>query len=135
MGMNTNKKRGAISEINVVPFIDIMLVLLVIFMITAPLMFNGIDLKLPKTKKVNQVKLTKKQIVVSVLKTGDVFIGEDKFLLSELTREIQARMEVKDQAVFIRADYAIRYGKVAKLISRLKRAGISNISLVTEVEK
>lgn len=129
-------KKGVIAEMNVVPLVDIMLVLLVIFMITAPLMFNGINMKLPKTKKVNRVSLTKNQIIISMDRAGDTFIGQDKFLLNELIKEVSSRLSGNpNQPVFLRADYGIHYGKVAKLISYLKRGGIANISLVTEVER
>ena len=80
MAFKLTKNKGPISEINVTPLVDVTLVLLVIFMISAPLMFSAIKLKLPKTKKVNQLQLTKKQDILSVTPTGELLIGEDKFL-------------------------------------------------------
>ncbi len=67
MGFKLNKKQGPISDINVTPLVDVMLVLLVIFMISAPLMFSGIKLDLPKTKKVNNIQLTKKQVTANTI--------------------------------------------------------------------
>lgn len=128
-----SEKKKVISEMNVVPFIDIMLVLLVIFMITAPLMFNGINLKLPKTKKVNRLNLNKNQIILSYTKSQEIYLGKEKYLVDEVLKEIKARWSREDQVIYLRADFSLAYGKVADLMSFLKRGGISNIALVTEV--
>lgn len=135
MAFKLNKNKGPISEINVTPLVDVMLVLLVIFMISAPLMFSGIKLKLPKTKKVNQLQLTKKQVILSVSPTGELFIGEDKFLKEEVVKVIEEKFsENQTDVLYLRADYTLEYGNIAKLVSLLKRSGISNIALVTEID-
>ena len=136
MDFGGNSKKGAMSEINVTPLVDVMLVLLVIFMITAPLMLNGIKLQLPKTKETNPINLTTRQIVLSFTRTGDIFLGKDKILKDELIKEIKLQFkESKTDTLFLRADFGVRYGQVAKLMSFLKRGGIVNIALVTETEK
>lgn len=136
MAFNLNNKKGLVSEINVTPLVDVMLVLLVIFMITAPLMLNGIKLDLPKTKEVNRMNLSAQQVVLSVTKSDEYFIGTDKFLLDELVSEIKGRFKKNaTQVLYLRADYQLRYGKVAVLMSHLKKAGILNIALVTEIEQ
>ncbi len=136
MAFNLNNKKGLVSDINVTPLVDVMLVLLVIFMITAPLMLNGIKLDLPKTKEVNRMNLSAQQVVLSVTKTDEYFIGTEKYLLSELISEIQGRFKKnKTQTLYLRADYQLRYGKVAALMSHLKKGGVLNIALVTEIEK
>jgi biopolymer transport protein TolR len=136
MSFKLNQRRGPISEINVTPLVDVMLVLLVIFMISAPLMFSGVDLNLPKTKKVSSLKLTEDQVILSLNRAGEFFIGKDKFLKDEVLEAVKAKMlESKTQRVFLRADYGLDYGNVARVISNLKRSGISEISLVTEIEK
>lgn len=136
MGFDLNKKKGPISDINVTPLVDVMLVLLVIFMISAPLMFSGIKLKLPKTKKVNQLRLTKKQVILSISPTGEFFLGENKILQEELVEVVSSKFkEFSSDVLYLRADYGLEYGKVAKIVSLLKRGGISNIALVTEIEK
>ena len=84
MGMNGGSKKGMMSEINVTPLVDVMLVLLVIFMITAPLMLNGIKLQLPKTKETNPLNLTTRQVVLSFTRAGELFLGKDKILKKEL---------------------------------------------------
>lgn len=135
MGFNVGNKKGAISEINVTPFVDVMLVLLVIFMITAPLMLNGIKLELPKTKEVNQINLSTSQVVLSYTKSGDYYIGQDKVLKSELISEISSLFKKnKADTLFLRADFDLQYGKVARLMSFLKRSGILKVALVTEIE-
>jgi len=131
-----SKNDGPISDINVTPLVDVMLVLLVIFMITAPLMLNGIDLKLPKTKEVNQMNLTSSQVILSLTRAGELFIGDQKILKDELVTEIMNLFKKNNtEILFLRADYGIRYGAVAKLMSLLKANGITNIALVTETEK
>ena len=136
MGFDLNKKKGPISDINVTPLVDVMLVLLVIFMISAPLMFSGIKLKLPKTKKVNQLRLTKKQVILSSTPSGEFYLGENKVLQEELVEIVNSKFkEFNSEVLYLRADYGLEYGKVAKIVSLLKRGGISNIALVTEIEK
>lgn len=135
MGFNTGKSKGAISDINVTPFVDVMLVLLVIFMITAPLMLNAIKLDLPKTKEVNPINLTSRQVILSFTKQNEFFLGKDKVLKKELIGEIKKQFkDLKNDTLFLRADYALEYGKVAKLMSSLKSSGIVKIALVTEIK-
>ncbi len=136
MGFKLDKKKGPISDINVTPLVDVMLVLLVIFMVSAPLMFSGIKLDLPKTKKVNNLNLTKKQVILSISKTGEFFLGEKKYLRSELISVITENFKLNNTDVlYLRADYALDYGLIAKLMSHLKRNGVAKSALVTEIEK
>ena len=136
MGFKLDQKKGPISDINVTPLVDVMLVLLVIFMISAPLMFSGIKLDLQKTKKVNNINLTQKQVILSISRTGEFFIGDDKFLKEEIPKVVLARFKDNETDVlYVRADYSLDYGVVAKLISMLKRSGIAKIALVTEIDK
>lgn len=136
MAFNVGKEKKAISEINVTPLVDVMLVLLVIFMITAPLMLNGIKLDLPKTKEVNPLNLNTTQVVLSYTLEEELFLGKEKILNEEVIGEVKAQFqENKTKTLFLRADFGISYGKVAKLMSFLKRGGISQIALVTELEK
>lgn len=135
MAFELNKKKGPISDINVTPLVDVMLVLLVIFMISAPLMFSGIKLDLPKTKKVNNLKLTQKQVILSISKGKEFYIGKDKFLEKELVNVINAKFkEYTTDTLYLRADYGLKYGTIAQMMSMLKRNGISKIALVTEID-
>ena len=136
MALGGNRNKEAMSEINVTPLVDVMLVLLVIFMITAPLMLNGIKLQLPKTKETNPLNLTTRQVVLSLTRSEELFLGKDKISKNDLIKRIGLQFkESKTDMLFLRADFGIRYGQVAKLMSFLKRGGISNIALVTETEK
>ena len=99
-------------------------------------MLNGIKLELPKTKEVNPINLNTTQVVLSYTRSGEYFIGKDKMILEELVPEINALFKKNStQTLFLRADYGLTYGKVAKLMSFLKRSGVTNIALVTEMEK
>jgi len=134
MGFSTHKGKQ-MSEINVTPLVDVMLVLLVIFMITAPLMLNGIKLDLPKTKEVNPVNLTTTQVVLSYTPGGEFYLGKTKILESEIISEIKGEFQKnKTSTLFLRADFSVKYGKVARLMSFLKRSGITQIALVTEID-
>ena len=136
MAFGGNRGNGPISDINVTPLVDVMLVLLVIFMITAPLMFNGIELTLPKTQESNAINLTSDQIVLSFTGSDELYIGKDKILRSELIPVLTEKFsETKNKVLFLRADYKIAYGRVAKLMSYLKANNFNNIALVTEVEE
>jgi biopolymer transport protein TolR len=135
MGMNTGNKKGPVSDINVTPLVDVMLVLLVIFMVTAPMMFSGIQLKLPKTQKVASLNLNSELVILSITDSEHYFIGKEAVDAKELVKAINAELaKNKTDVIYIRADYQLKYEKVAKLISNLKKAGISNIALVTEIE-
>jgi biopolymer transport protein TolR len=135
MGFNLGNKKGAISDINVTPFVDVILVLLVIFMITAPLMLNGIQMELPRTQEVSRLNLTAQQVILSYTTTEEYFLGNEKILENELLEEIGARFkENNTEVLFLRADHSLSYGKVARLMSHLKRGGISQIAMVTETE-
>jgi len=133
MGMNSKGKKFA--DINVTPMVDVMLVLLVIFMITAPLMLNGIKLKLPKTKEVNRLNISHSQVVLSITKNEEYYLGKTLVKNENITKLIKSKINVISDVLYLRADFSLKYGKVAKIMSSLKNAGIKNIALVTEISK
>lgn len=137
MGMQMGSgKKGPVSDINVTPLVDVMLVLLVIFMVTAPMLFSGVNLKLPKTQKVNNVGLRPELVILSVTETEQFFLGKTAILAKDIVPSILDQFKKNNtDVVYLRADYNLKYEKVAKLIANLKKAGVSNIALVTEVEK
>jgi biopolymer transport protein ExbD len=136
MGMNHGGKKGPVSDINVTPLVDVMLVLLVIFMVTAPMLYSGIDLKLPKTQKVNNVALKAELVVLSVTGNEQYYLGKNLITGKDLIPSILKQFKTNGtDIVYLRADYALKYEVVAKLIANLKKSGVSNIALVTEVEK
>lgn len=122
--------QSTLADINMVPFIDVVLVLLIIFMITAPILQSGIEVDLPKTtfaKEINERKL-----VVTVDKNNLVYIGDTPVNIHNLGNELKKQMKKPDQSVFLRADESISFGTFAKVIDTLRVSGISNISVVTE---
>jgi biopolymer transport protein TolR len=128
------------SEINVTPFVDVMLVLLIIFMVAAPLLTAGVPLELPNARGKQLETNNKEPIVVSVTRNGDVFLGqEDKTpmpldqLAAKLTGIAGNRGGV-DEPIFVRGDKSVEYGHVARVMARIKEAGFRKISLVTEVD-
>lgn len=134
--LEKGNKRGLMGDINVTPLVDVVLVLLIIFMVTAPILFNGIQLNLPKTKEVNKINLTARQVILSMSRAGELYLGKNKILKTELLNEIQAQFKDNSTNVlYLRADYGIKYGEVASLMSYLKRGGVSQIALVTETDK
>lgn len=136
MAFSSGNRKGPVSEINVTPLVDVMLVLLVIFMVTAPMMFSGVKLKLPKTGKVDNLNLRPEMVVLSVTAGEEFFLGQEKVPRDNLLKSVAAKLKAaQTDVIYLRADYALKYEKVAKLIAALKNAGISNIALVTEIDK
>ena len=142
MGGGGRRKRSPryapMAEINVTPFVDVMLVLLVIFMVAAPLLTAGVPLDLPQAKG-RQLESKQEPIVVSVTKAGKVFLGqEDKNALGpeELGPKLKALAQARagdDEPIFVRGDKSVEYGHVARVMARIREAGFRKISLVTEV--
>ena len=133
------RRHAPISEINVTPFVDVMLVLLIIFMVTAPLLTVGVPLELPQAKG-KQLEANKEPIVVSVTKQGEVFLGQEEKTPMRLD-EIGAKLNAvagnrggADEPIFVRGDKSVEYGLVARVMGRIKDAGFKKISLITEVE-
>ena len=123
---------GAISNINVTPLVDVMLVLLVIFMVTAPILQQGVDINLPKVKA---AALTgeEQQLVVAVNRSGQVYLNDTPITVPELGPKLQAILKVRpDRQVFLRADQNVRYGEVMLVISTIKGAGVERLGMVTE---
>jgi biopolymer transport protein TolR len=130
---DTRFKRKLGSDINVTPFVDVMLVLLVIFMITSPMLLSGVDVDLPQTKTM-PINGQDEPISVSIDKRGDIYLEELKVSLSELEQKLKAIiLEKKDARIFIRGDKAVDYGKIAEVFVTIRASGLHNVSLVTEV--
>jgi biopolymer transport protein ExbD len=133
--LDFNQKKP-MAEINVTPLVDVMLVLLVIFMISAPLLLNNIPLDLPKTQRSAPVQLTNDQVIISYSRNEEIFLGKDKILMDELIPLIKEKLsQTNKKVVFLRADHGLKYGFVAKFMTYLKNNGIGQIALITEVEK
>jgi len=123
------------SEINVTPMVDVMLVLLVVFMISAPLMTVGVPVDLPKTNA-SQMVGQDEPLVVSVNAKGEVFLQETKIGLEQLVPRLEAiTQNKKDTRIFVRGDAAIAYGKVMEVMGTVNQAGFSRVALLTQLPK
>ena len=132
--MSERRRARAISDINVTPFVDVMLVLLVIFMVTAPLIQQGIDVELPKTQT-EGLQQDDEALVVTVKRDGQVFVQRAEVPMKELEGKLGSIFESRaNKEVFLRADAKVAYGTVAQTLAILRRAGASRIGMVTEPE-
>ncbi len=127
--------RRALSEINVTPFVDVMLVLLIIFMVTAPLMQQGVDVNLPETTT-QPLRVKDDPLILSVQKDGRYFLGRKEVALSELVARLEAIFEARgSKEVFLRADREASYGVVVKAMAAAREAGSTRLGVVTEPER
>ena len=133
MGMSSGgDNNGMMAEINVTPFVDVMLVLLIIFMVTAPMMNQGVQVQLPKASA-DQLPTDEKALILSISEQGEYFMAEEGYELSELKLKLQAIATANpDKEVFIRADALVPYEKVAQLMAACTQAGITKLGMVTE---
>jgi biopolymer transport protein TolR len=130
--MMTNSGKTFMSDINVVPLVDVMLVLLIIFMVTAPMMMVGVEVNLPQTKA-QSIKTQEDPLVLTVNKKGEIFLEEHAMKLEELGTKIETIFKYRrDKEVVLRADKDIPYGFVIKVMAEVKRAGVTKLGMVTE---
>ncbi len=134
MGMSTGGDQGSMmSEINVTPFVDVMLVLLIIFMVTAPMMTTGMQVELPRADAPALPTNPDDQMVLSVTAEGKYFINEHEFTLDELKVKLEAiARNNPDQDVFLKADGQVPYEQVAQLLAMCTNAGIARMGMVTQ---
>jgi biopolymer transport protein TolR len=127
-----NNNRAVMAEINVTPLVDVMLVLLVIFMVTAPMMQQGVQVNLPKadTKAMTPAE---ESVVVSVDKSGKVFIDKEEIPAGDLRKRLSAMFVTRTKKeVFLKADAGVPYGEVVRTMADIKGAGIERLGMVTE---
>ncbi len=125
------RTRTSLADINVTPFVDVMMVLLVIFMITAPLLESGIEIDLPKTKTVRVV--SQEKVVVTIDKKQNVYVGNTPVNIHRLGSYVLDQMKGEsDSPVFVRCDESVSFGAFAQVVDALKQANVTNISIVTE---
>jgi TolR protein len=127
--MKFNMGRDVLSEINVTPFVDVMLVLLIIFMVTAPLLQQGIDINLPKAKGKD---LPPEERITLTIKKGDViFMNDNPVSFSDMKKKLEAISKLNPN-VFLKADKDVPYGFVVEVMSEIKEAGIEKLGMITE---
>ena len=120
------------SDINVTPFVDVMLVLLVIFMVTAPMMLQGVEVDLPETTS-QPLASKKENLIISINNKNQVFINDFQVTLDFLQEKLKKILEGREnREVYLRADKEISYGFVVRIMSELKGAGVENLGMVTE---
>ena len=121
---------SSLSEINVVPFVDIMLVLLVIFMVTAPILQSGIEVELPETKTVREI--SEERLVITIDRAQRVYLGNQPVNIHELGPLVRSRSaDPARQAVYVRCDESVPFGSFAVVVDELQQHGIKNVSVVT----
>jgi biopolymer transport protein TolR len=128
------RRHTPMHEINVTPFVDVMLVLLIVFMVTAPLLTVGVPLELPETKG-QQLQSNKEPLTISVQKDGKVYIQETQVMLDDIAARLKAIAKAGyDEPIFVRGDKGIDYGTVMRVMGLIKQGGFNKVSLVTESE-
>ncbi|MBI4961721.1 MAG: protein TolR [Desulfomonile tiedjei] len=134
--MNSNKKT-AMSEINVTPLVDVMLVLLIIFMVTAPMMQEGVSVELPQAKGTPLPKEpNQKEMVISVSGPGNIYMNDVPVKEDQLrSRIVEATKEGATRDVYLRADQNVPYGTVVRIMAVLKEAGIPNLGVITSPQQ
>jgi len=125
------RTQTSIADINITPLVDVVLVLLIIFMVTAPVLQSGIELNLPRTRTVKEI--TEERMVISINKQQRVFLGNDAININEIGATLKKKIrDPQHQAVFVRADEDVPFGAFATVMDAVKQAGISNVSIVTQ---
>lgn len=123
---------GSIADINVTPLVDVMLVLLVIFMVTAPILQQGVPIDLPKVAA-GPLSGEEEQLVVNVTRTGEVYLNDTPYALPDLTAKLQAIAAARpDRTVYVRGDQSVPYGDVMRAMAAVRDAGMQRVGLVTE---
>jgi len=137
-GKRRHRRSPVMSEINVTPMVDVMLVLLIIFMVSAPLLTVGVPIDLPQTKASSLDQADKEPLAVSVNNDGKVFLQNTEIGLEELVPKLKAIAEARsgnDERIYVRGDKTVNYGTVMKVMGRLSAAGFHRVALVTELEQ
>jgi biopolymer transport protein TolR len=128
---NTGQTRSSLAEINVTPLVDVVLVLLIIFMITAPVLQSGIEVAVPKTRTVKEI--TEQRLVLTIDKGQNVYLGDKLISIHEIAQKLrQQDSDSAHQVIYLRADETVPFGVFASLMDAVKQAGITNVSIVTQ---
>lgn len=135
MDFSKTRQRTVLSQINVTPLVDVMLVLLIIFMVTAPMLQEGLEVNLPKIKATG-LTAGEEPLVITVTKEGTLLINKNKISFSNLREKIeriyQSKKDKQDRIVLLKADQDVSYGYVVKVMAEIRNAGIERIGMMTE---
>jgi biopolymer transport protein TolR len=136
-GRRRHRRRPVMAEINVTPMVDVMLVLLIIFMVSAPLLTAGVPLELPQTQAKTLEQENKEPLTVSVNEKGQTYLQNTEISLEEVVPKLKAITDARggaDERIYVRGDRQVDYGTVMKLMGRISAAGYRRVALVTDVE-
>jgi biopolymer transport protein TolR len=137
VGKRRHRRRAVMSQINVTPMVDVMLVLLIIFMVSAPLLTVGVPIDLPQTQA-KSLDQDREPLTVSVNLQGKVFLQNSEIPIEELVPKLKAVTEARggfDERIYVRGDRKVDYGAVMRVMGRLSSAGFRRVALVTEIEQ
>jgi len=125
------RTQTSLSEINVTPLVDVVLVLLIIFMVTAPVLQSGIEVSVPKTKTVKQI--AEERVVVSITSKQDIYIGNEQVNINNIGQKLREKIrDPEGQSIYVRADENVPFGLFATVMDAVKASGITNVSIVTQ---
>jgi biopolymer transport protein TolR len=128
---SNGQTRSSLADINITPLVDVVLVLLVIFMITAPVLQSGIEVAVPKTRTVKEI--TEQRLVLTINRDQQVYLGDTPVNVHDLGQKLrQSSGDTKKQVIYLRADERVPFGAFASVMDAVKQAGITNISIVTQ---
>jgi biopolymer transport protein TolR len=128
---SNGRTQTSLADINITPLVDVVLVLLIIFMVTAPVLQSGIEVNVPKTRMVKEI--TEERLVITINKEQRIFLGNDPININQIGTKL--RQKVRDpqhQSIFVRADENVPFGAFATVMDAVKRSGITNVSIVTQ---
>ena len=128
---SAGQTRTSLAEINVTPLVDVVLVLLIIFMITAPVLQSGIEVAVPKTRTVKEI--TEQRLVVTIDKSQNVYLGDQLINVHDIARKLHEKSaDPTHQVIYLRADENVPFGAFASVMDAVKQAGVTNVSIVTQ---
>lgn len=134
VGQREVRRRSALAQINVTPFVDVMLVLLIIFMVTAPMLERGVDVTLPEVENAPNLTAVKEPLIVTVTRKGEIMVGKNR--VEDTTKLIPVLQQVlssrDDKTVYLEADQAVAYGRVVQVMAAMKRAGVAKLGMVAQ---
>lgn len=128
---SSGRTQSGLADINITPLVDVVLVLLIIFMVTAPVLQSGIDVAVPKTRTVKEI--TEERLVITINKEQRVFMGNDPININEIGNRLRQKIrDPRHQSIFLRADENVPFGAFATVMDAVKQAGFANVSIVTQ---
>jgi biopolymer transport protein TolR len=128
---SNGRTQSALADINITPLVDVVLVLLIIFMVTAPVLQSGIEVNVPKTRTVKEI--SEERIVITINKDQRVFLGNDAININQIAAKLRQKIrDPRNQFIFLRADENVPFGAFATVMDAVKQSGITNVSIVTQ---